>query len=215
MLRIALIGAGKTVIIGHAPALQALPDFYQVVALADSSREALDYVGVLLGIPPERRYLDYREMLSQEACDVVSIALPHAFHQEAARVALAADAHIICERPLALSVRDARELLCLAEQRGKQMSVLHYYLFYPPFREAIRLVQSGAIGEPFFVRCEGVTGGFGPGTASYHPGWHNDPEIAGGGVWMDSGYHCVYLCGGLLRSPAAVSRHASIPLQRA
>ncbi|MHB9130660.1 MAG: Gfo/Idh/MocA family protein [Armatimonadota bacterium] len=200
MLRLALIGAGRTVVMGHAPALQALHDRYQVVAVADASPEALEHIGVLLAVPPERRYLDYREMLLREEVDVVDIALPHAFHHEAARSALYAGAHLITERPLALSIRDAEELLRVAEMRGKQISVLHFYLYFPPFREAIRQVRDGAIGEPFFIRCEGVTGGFGPGTAAYHPEWHGNPEIAGGGVWIDSGYHSIYLCNTLMES---------------
>lgn len=203
MLRIALVGAGRTVIIGHAPALQALPDLYQVVAITDRSPAAADEAGMLLGVAPDHRYTDYHQMLALEDLDVVSISVPHAYHHEVALQALQVDAHVICERPLALSVPDAQEVLRVAETRGKLVTVLHYLLYYPPFREAIRLVSEGAIGEPFFVRCEGVTGGYGAGTATYHPAWHGDPEIAGGGVWLDSGYHNAYLCVSLLGVPVS------------
>ncbi|HEY3378823.1 MAG TPA: Gfo/Idh/MocA family oxidoreductase [Armatimonadota bacterium] len=194
MLRIALIGAGKTVTVGHAPALQALHDRFQVVGIADRSPEALEAAGILLGVAPEHRYHDYRDLLTRETIDVVSIALPHAFHHEVTLAALQAGVHVLTERPLALSMRDAEEIIRLAEIQGKLVTVLHYYLYYPPFREAIRQVAAGAIGEPFLVRCEGVTGGSGPGTATYHPAWHGNQEIAGGGVWIDSGYHNAYLC---------------------
>lgn len=208
MLRIGLIGCGRTVQIAHAPALQKLGDLYQVVAIADQSPEALELVGLQLGLPPEHRYTDYRAMLVQEELQVVDISLPHAFHHEAAMAGLMAGAHLITERPLALSMHDAEELLRIAEMRGRLISVLHYYLYYPPFQEAIRLVRSGAIGNPFFIRCEGVTGGFGAGTESFHPQWHENPEIAGGGVWLDSGYHAGYLCVALMGSPAlSVSAH--------
>jgi len=209
MLRIAIIGAGMPVQVGHAPALQALRDRYQVVAIADVSPDALERVGVMLAVPAEHRYTDYQEMLLREKVDVVDIALPNAYHHEAAMAALLAGAHLIIERPLALSVADAEELLRLAESRGRLITVLHYYRFYPPFREAIRLVNTGAIGQPFLIRCEGVTGGFGPGTPTYHPQWHDNPIIAGGGVWMESGYHAVYLCTALMESPI-VSVSASI-----
>lgn len=198
MLRIALVGAGRTVTIGHAPALQALHDLYQVVAIADQSREALDNAGILLAVPPGKRYIDYREMLQQGDIDAVSVTLPHAFHREVTIDALNAGLNVITERPIALSTSDAEEIIRLAEQKNKHVIVLHYYLYYPPFREAIRTVSDGSIGEPFFARCEGVTGGYGPGTASYHPDWHADPEISGGGVWLDSGYHSAYLCVSLL-----------------
>lgn len=201
MLRLALIGAGRTVVIGHAPALQALQDEYRVVAIADQSAESLEDAGILLGVPPAHRYADYRVMLDEDACDIVSIALPHVYHHEAALAALRADAHVITERPIALTIDDAYEVLRLAEQRGKLVSVLHYFLFYPPFREAIRIANSGEIGKPFFIRCEGVTGGHGPGTEAYHPAWHGDPNISGGGVWLDSGYHNTYLCEKLIGSP--------------
>ncbi|MHB9025149.1 MAG: Gfo/Idh/MocA family protein [Armatimonadota bacterium] len=202
MLRTALIGGGVTVRIGHAPALQKLRESFEVVALAERDPEVLELSGVLLGVSPEHRYADYREMLARESIDLVDIAVPHAFHHEAARAALMAGAHLVTERPLALNLHDAEEILRLAEFRGKQVTVLHFYLYYPPFREAIRLAMEGAIGETFFVRCEGVTGGYGAGTATYHPEWHGNPEVAGGGVWIDSGYHGAYLCVHLQRSPA-------------
>ncbi len=201
MLRIALIGAGQPVQIGHAPALQALPELYQVTAICDPSPEALERTGMLLGVAREHWYTEYREMLLAEHLDIVDISLPNAFHHDAAMASLLAGAHLVIERPLSLSAHDAEELLQLAELRGRLISVLHYYLFYPPFREAIRLVREGAIGEPFFIRCEGVTGGFGPGTATYHPRWHDNLIVAGGGVWIESGYHAVYLCTALMRSP--------------
>lgn len=209
MLRIALIGGGKPVQVGHAPALQALQHFYEVVAIADVSTEALERTGLQLGVPPARWYTDYREMLLREKLDVVDISLPNAYHHNAAMDALLAGLHVILESPLSLSIHDAEDLLRLAELRGKLITVLHYYLFYPPFREAIRLVRAGAIGQPFFIRCEGVTGGFGPGTATYHPQWHDNPEIAGGGVWMESGYHSVYLSAALMGSPV-ISINANI-----
>lgn len=200
MLRVGVIGAGRTVQIGHAPAFSALPNLYEVVAIADRSPDALEHIGTLLDVPPACRYLDYREMLLHERLDLVDIALPHAFHHEAAEQALLAGLHLITERPLALSLRDAEELLRLAEMRGRLITVLHFYRCYPPFREAIRLIRAGAIGTPFFIRCEGVTGGFGPGSEAFHPEWHGDLEIAGGGVWIDSGYHAVYLCAAMMGS---------------
>lgn len=203
MLRIGLIGAGRRAQIGHVPALQALHDHYRVVAIADQSPEALERTGILLAVPPEHRYTDYRDMLLYEELDIADIAVPHAFHYEAALAALRAGAHLITECPLALSVRDAEEILRVAETRGKQVTVLHYLLHYPPFQEGVRLMRAGAIGEPFLLRCEGVTGNFGPGTASYHPAWHADRDIAGGGVWLDSGYHAAYLCVSLAGSPVA------------
>jgi len=203
MLRIGLIGCGRTVRIAHAPALQALGDFYQVAAIADRSPEALEATGLLLGLPPEHRYADYREMLTEEELNVVDISLPHAYHHEAAMAGLMAGLHLITERPLALSLPDAEELLRIAEMRGRLISALHFYLYYPPFQQAIRAVRDGAIGDPFFIRCEGVTGGFGAGTESFHPQWHENPEIAGGGVWLDSGYHAGYLSAALMGSPVA------------
>jgi predicted dehydrogenase len=201
MLRVGLIGCGRTVQIAHAPALQALRDHYQVVAIADQSPEALERIGLQLAVPPEHRYTDYRTMLVNEEIQVADISLPHVYHHEAATNALMAGAHLMSERPLALALHDAEELLYIAEMHGRLITVLHFYQYYPPFQEAIRLVRSGAIGEPFLIRCEGVTGGFGPGTESYHPQWHDNPEIAGGGVWVDSGYHAAYLSVAMMGSP--------------
>lgn len=200
MLRIALIGTGKNVVMGHAPALLSLRDRYTVTAIADQSPQALEEIGVLLSVPPASRYADYRVMLNEEKLDIVDIAVPHLYHHECIMAALQAGAHVISEPPLALSFRDAEESLMLAERHGRLITALHYFLAFPPVREAVRLVRDGEIGEPFLVRCEGLTGGYGPGTESYHPQWHGNPEIAGGGVWMNSGYHGAYLCEALMHS---------------
>lgn len=201
MVRIGLIGCGRSVQHAHAPALQAMGDRLRVAAIADRDAAALEHVGVLLGVPPAHRYPDYRDMLLQEELEAADIALPHAFHFEAARACLLSGLHLITERPLALTIHDAEELLRLAEYHGKLITVLHYLLYYPPFREGIRLLREGAIGEPFFIRCEGVTGGYGAGTEAYHPAWHDDANIAGGGVWIDSGYHGAYLCAAMMEAP--------------
>jgi predicted dehydrogenase len=208
MLRVGLIGGGRPTHVGHAPALQGLAERLRVVALADRAPEARERTGLQLGLAEAHRYADYREMLRQESPELVVVAVPHAFHHEVTLAALHAGAHVITERPLALSLRDAQELLEVAESQGKLISVLHYYAFYPPLQEALRLVRAGAIGHPYFLRCEGVTGGFGAGTETYHPDWHREPDIAGGGVWMTSGYHASYLSTGLLGAPVrAVSAH--------
>jgi len=201
MLKLALIGCGRSVTVGHAPALTALPDRYQVVAIADRSPEALASVGMLLGIAPEHRYADYRDLLLREDIEVVDITVPNAFRHDIAAAFLSVGVHLITERPLALSLHDAEDLLKLAEMHGKLITVMHYLLYYPPFAEGLRLVRAGQIGEPFFIRCEGVSGGFGAGTETYHPAWQENIDIAGGGVWLESGYHSAYLCSELMNSP--------------
>jgi predicted dehydrogenase len=201
MLRIGLIGGGRTAQAAHVPALQALHARYAIAAVADRDAAALERIGLQAGVPPPQRFTDFREMLLHVPLDLVIVAVPHAFHHEAVQGALLNGVHVVTERPLALSLRDAEEVLRLAELRGRLVTVLHPLLYYPPFREAIRLVRAGAIGEPFLLRCEGVTGGFQTGTAAYHPEWRAKLEIAGGGAWLDHGYHGSYLCTALSGSP--------------
>jgi len=77
----------------------------------------------------------------------VVIGSPHVAHYEHARAALEQGAHVLVEKPLATSAADARALVALARERGKQIMIPHGWNFRPATREARRLVQAGAIGR--------------------------------------------------------------------
>jgi predicted dehydrogenase len=126
----------------------ACPDT-QVVLLCDRSEQALARVGA--GCPAARRVCDFEQALADPAVEAVALATPVATHAPLARAALRAGKHVLIEKPLATSSRDAEELVRLAERGGLTLMVDHTYVFSPPIRKIRELVQSGEIGDIFYL----------------------------------------------------------------
>ena len=143
----------------HVRGYQASPDC-QVVAAADIQQECLDLFCDEYGIPG--RYLDYKEMLAQEQLDIVSVCLwPHLHAPvtiDAARAGV--DGHRVravhCEKPMAPTWGEARQMASVCAELGVQLTFNHQRRFGQPFRNAKKLLDEGAIGE--LVRLEAFTG---------------------------------------------------------
>lgn len=102
------------------------------------------------------------ETMLASGCDVVSICTPTDSHRVLAEQALAAGCHVLCEKPMALSLEDCDAMIAAAEKAGKLLSVGQVVRFFPEYANAKRLVDSGAVGKPAAVRAR-RGGGF--------PGW--------------------------------------------
>lgn len=119
----------------------------EIVAIADLHPQALAQFGDDFGV--ERRYLDYREMLAQEALDIVSVCSWDPQHAEMTIAAAAARPKaILCEKPMAVSLGEADAMMIACRRNEVKLAVGHQRRFYSAWREAKRLLQSGAIGRP-------------------------------------------------------------------
>jgi UDP-N-acetylglucosamine 3-dehydrogenase len=126
------------------------------------------------------------DLLADPGVDVVSVCLPHRLHLPVVLEALAADKHVLVEKPLALTVAECDEIAAAAAAAGRTVGVQHNQIFYPPHVRARELIDSGAIGRPVHVRLRlGIGGKFG--------GWRSDPTAVGGGLLFDAGVHRFYL----------------------
>lgn len=146
--RVAIIGCGN---IGraHARAWLKIPERVELVAISDSSQEALDEAGAAWGVAEEHRYLDFRALLDQERPDIVSICSWHGQH---ATMTIAAAARkpraILCEKPMATSLREADEMIVAAQRNGVKLAIGHMRRFLPSWDEARQLIAAGVIGRP-------------------------------------------------------------------
>lgn len=124
----------------------------ELVALADISLENAQAFQEQHG--GDALYQDYRQMLSAENLDIVSVCVwPH-LHAEMVLAAAAAGVKAIhCEKPMAPTFGEARRMVETCEQNGVQLTFNHQRRFAPPFRRARKLLQEGAIGE--LQRIEG------------------------------------------------------------
>jgi predicted dehydrogenase len=143
---IALVGTG---FIGpvHVEALRRLGR--EVVGVLASTPDKGKQAAVALGIP--RAYADFAELLGDPAVQAVHITSPNRHHFEQCRAALAAQKHVICEKPLAMTAQQTAELVALAQRTPVVAAVCYNIRFYPLCLETRQRIAAGDIGEIFHV----------------------------------------------------------------
>ena len=147
-IKVGVIGTG---FIGpaHIEALRRLGTI-DVVGLAEYSEDIARAKAEALGI--ERYYGDYKNLIKQDDIQSVHVCSPNYLHYEMARAVLQAGKHVICEKPLAISVTEAEELVDLAEEKGLVNAVNFNIRYYPLMRQLRLMVDKGDMGEVFAVR---------------------------------------------------------------
>lgn len=201
-LRLGIIGCGRVVEQFHLPAWRALQEMVRVTALADPVAQRVEVVGQAAGVPLQAWYQDYRQMLESETVDLVVVAVPHCYHEEIVLDCVRAGRHVIVEKPLAVDLESADRMVAEAERAGVRLGVLHNYCYRPQVREALRLIQAGAIGTPFFVRLESLGSGHFAGADGFDPDWRTRASVSGGGCVIDNAYHSFYLAEAMHGCPA-------------
>lgn len=165
---------------------------------------------------PERRHLALRVaknvrvydslelMLDGEAPDFVDVATPPAFHAPAIRASLEAGAHVLCEKPLSLSVDELDGLASLAASKSRVLMCVHNWKYSPAFVAAYDALSSGRLGTPRFITMDRLrtepAGGEGK--------WRSE-TASGGGILIDHGWHVFYLMQWLMggEAPVWISAH--------
>src|SRR5215217_6215534 len=145
-LRGAVIGAGVVARLRHIPAFQeaAQRGLAELVAICDPVATALEVAGDQAGIA--ERYRDYRQVLARDDIDVVTIATPNSSHEQITIEALQAGKHVLCEKPLALSLDAARRMAAAARTSGRVNSVNYRYRWVPSARYLKELLETGEVG---------------------------------------------------------------------
>ena len=198
-----MIGGGEGSQIGPAHRLGALADGNFVL-----SAGALDHDGAKgrayaqrLGVAPDRAYGDWREMLAGERgradrVDLVTVATPNATHFEITKAFLEAGFHVLCEKPMTMTVEEGEEIVRVARASGKICAVNYCYSAYPMVREMRAMVRSGQIGRVRLVVTNFSHGHHGDATDADNPRvrWRYDPAMAGvSGQFADCGIHALHM----------------------
>jgi predicted dehydrogenase len=188
MIRIGLVGLGGMGQI-HLGNFLRQPDAH-VVALADTDEKRrsgqLDGVAVNLeqradavSAGPAKAYADYRKLCQDRNVDAVVISLPTDLHADATVRALEAGKHVLCEKPMARTVAEARRMLEAAEKSDRVLMIGHCLRFWPEFTALGDLIRGGRYGKvraASFTRC------------CYQPpwgaeDWFGKPQRSGGAVF--------------------------------
>ena len=144
------VGVAGTGFIGPAHVEGLARNGIHVLGLAERTKEKAEAKAVDLGIP--RIYGSLDEMLADPDIDVVHLATPNYLHHPHAKAALLAGKHVICEKPLAMTSAESKELVQLAKEKGLVNAVNFNIRMYPMVQQARSMVQSGEFGDIFIVQ---------------------------------------------------------------
>ncbi len=180
-LRWGVLGTGG-ILAGVLPAVAKLPD-HVVLSVAGRSQAKAGAVASRFGLP--RCHEDFASLVSDPDIDAVYVALPNSLHAEWCIRALEAGKHVLCEKPLALSVADVRALFGAARRSSRVLMEGFMYRHHPVIAETLRMVRTGVIGKIRRIECR---------FTSYLPPGDNyrwRPECGGGSAW-DLGCYCLH-----------------------
>lgn len=224
-LRLGMVGGGQGAFIGAVHRLAArMDDHYELLAAALSADPANARSSALaLGLDPARAYEDYARMAQAEAArpdgiEVVAITTPNHLHAPVARAFLEAGIHVICDKPLALTLAEGEALARLARQQRRLFALTHTYSGYPMVRHARELVAAGELGELRYVQVEYLQDWLAnpiPPGQNKQADWRADPARAGrAGCLGDIGTHAYQLAAFITRqlpNEIAAELHSFVP----
>ncbi len=183
-VRIGIAGAGVIVREYHLPVMVSNPRV-EVVAICDVVEAAARRSAEQFNIPKTCR--DYHALVTDSGIDAVFIAVPNNLHAPVADAAFAAGKHVLCEKPMASTVEDARRMLAASEKAGKALAIAHPWRCDQDYRWLHDVVASGRLGKIFKVRCHAILTEGSPPVDS----WRFKKDIVGGGALTDLGIHLI------------------------
>jgi len=128
------------------------------------------------------------EELLDADIDAVYVATPACLHTEQVRACAKVGKHVLCEKPLGMTVAEAEEMIELCKRAGVKLGCAFMMRFVSQHCEALRLIQEGKLGKPTYARAQ---------LSCWYPpidgAWRQDPATGGGGALIDMGGHCTDL----------------------
>lgn len=186
-LKIGLIGAGGIARGAHIPGYLEVADKAEVKWLCDVSEEAAQAAVKQLvdaGQPAPKVTTNYKDLVEDKEVDAISVTTPNKLHFQPTVDALLAGKHVLCEKPLAMNAKEAKEMCAASKTSGKILQVALQNRFTGPARFMKDYIDSGAMGDIYYARAwalrrRGV------------PAWgvFINKELQGGGPLIDIGVH--------------------------
>lgn len=188
-MRWGLIGTGRHADRFVAPAIRHSTSS-ELVAVYSRDRERGREFAARHACPSAYDSLD--AFIDAPTVDAVYVSSPNHVHKEQVIRAAQAGKHVLCEKPLALTVEDCRSMINACERAGVRLGVGFHLRHNPAHMAAKELVAKGALGEILFAEVQymHVTG---DAAAKGSAPWRRDPRLAGGGSLMGTGIHAVDL----------------------
>ncbi len=147
---------------------------------------------------------EWQSVVTDPAIDVVVIGTPNALHFPQAMAAISCGKHVLIDKPMAMNVDQATQIVDAANRAGVTLLVGHMWRYRDEVVAMRNRISAGGIGRVVRTRGYGVHAGWGP------SGWFVDPKLAGGGALIDMGIHAIDTARYLLGDPTAERVSASI-----
>jgi predicted dehydrogenase len=184
-VRVAVIGTSFASAV-QIPGFQLLPGV-EVVAVASAREERAAQAAEKFGIP--NAYGDWKRMLDEVECDVVSIVTPPYLHHEMVLATIERGRHVFCEKPFAMNVAEGVEMVQAAERSGLVHGVDHEFRYRPARARLKELVDAGHLGEPRLIRWGWLLGMLAEPNSRAWSWWSERSK--GGGIFGALGSHLI------------------------
>ena len=187
IVKVGIIGCGGVAKYKHLPALAKVKNV-QLVAFCDIIVERAQQAKEKYGTPDAKVYEDYRELLKDKEIEVVHVLTPNLEHAQISIDALYAGKHVMCEKPMAKTVADAKRMLDAAKATGKRLTIGYQHRHKAESTYAKRCIEAGELGEIYYANCLAIRR---RGTPNW--GVFLDEEKQGGGPLIDIATHSLDL----------------------
>ncbi|MCM8772022.1 MAG: Gfo/Idh/MocA family oxidoreductase [Candidatus Omnitrophica bacterium] len=183
MIKIGIIGAGGISQVAHIPNLQKI-EGVKVEAICDINKEKLNYVADKFNIP--KKFTNWEELI-EENLDAVVICSPNAYHAIQSIKAMESGKHVLCEKPICLTVEEAYQIFDTVEKTKKIFMGAFPRRFLGETIILKKLVDDGFFGEIYYLKASYLRRRGIPGLGT----WFTNKKLAGGGPMMDIGVHMI------------------------
>ena len=203
MIKVCIISCGMIANSAHIPAYRTFGDDFFISAVSDINENSARETAKRHGIP--NFYVNAEEMLEKEKPDLVSVCVPNCFHKEYTITALNAKANVLCEKPLAFRLSDAKEMFDAAKRNGKILMACQSMRFTPDRLAAKEYIHENGLGNIYYgdfsrVRRRGI-----PYWGTFHM-----KKISCGGAFVDIGVHMLDALLWLMGNPEIESVNGTV-----
>ncbi|MBL8992632.1 MAG: Gfo/Idh/MocA family oxidoreductase [Spirochaetia bacterium] len=149
MVKVGIVGLGRSGWNIHAHALAQLPDMYKIVAVCDADAARRQEAEKRFGC---KSYTDFKEFLKDGEVELAVIATPSHFHASNAMDALKAGKNVVCEKPMATTLKDADAMIATAKKTKRILSLFHNRRYSPEFVKIREILATGKLGRIVLVK---------------------------------------------------------------
>ncbi|GAE91921.1 myo-inositol 2-dehydrogenase [Gracilibacillus boraciitolerans JCM 21714] len=184
-LKVAVIGCGSIAIHRHLPEFNA-NEHVEIVAVCDINEERARVTGSKYNA---KAFTDYKQAITESGADLVSVCLPNYLHAPVSIFAAEQGKHVLCEKPMATSEKEAEEMISASEKAGKKLMIAHNQRFVPSHEKAKQMIADGELGKIYSFRTTFGHGGPEGWSIDGKDSWFFRKEEAFIGALGDLGVH--------------------------